>query len=271
MKRISTSGLLFATLILSLVCSLQAAASSRGIRTDGQTASNGNDGWWICTIGSSCTGWVCASPGETCAGTGTAFSVSLPSLVELNPDGTTPEPLSSYSTWTGFGGPAAFVPFNSELQQDWGTPPGTSSNALGLMIQNTASDPSSQVVYFDLSGQAGQTVLCPDGLACPGNPTTSNTDAWEVEFNYSGTTPDGASFQFGSNLYTAPNASVLASSSDAFVYYDGTLYCPAGWTGCAATAPVPEPATLGLLGASATGCLIWFAARQRPRKRGRAQ
>jgi len=280
MKRIPTSiAIICGT--LSLTWALDASAA-RSIRTD----QNGSNGW------------------STCIEASSGSCVSLPPGLQLSPDTATPR-AGSYFTgangWTTFDGGATFVNSQGTDLQDWSTmnAAGLPITAQGLTIDNSTSPIDYQVMYFNLSGAdaggvysgnggntEGQTLMCaPDmlisgtGTACASDQAIGSigdsTTAWEIEFNYNTIPAGGASLEFDGITYTA-SQSVLegASDSNAFVYYDGSLYCPAEWTSCGRSnsgGSVAEPGAAGLLSAAATAWLFWFAGRKASRKTARGR
>ena len=272
MKRISTC-IAIVCGTLSLTWALDASAA-RSIRTE----QGGGNGWVACGAAST---------------TSTACSVSLPPDLELNPDGTTLEPESFFtSNWTTYNGGFTSVDFDgNDVQQGWSD----SILTQGLTIQDNAVPANYQAMYFNLSGAdaggqfggdggntEGLSLYCaPDmvvsgtNIACPSNLiiTHSIADdavAWEVEFNYSTIPAGGASFEFDGITYTATQ-SVLENSADsnAFVFYNNELYCPAEWTSCSASTAgsAPEPGAAGVLSAGAVAWLAWFGGRKISRRR----
>jgi len=277
MKRIPT-GIAILCGTLSLTWALDASAA-RSIRTE----QGGGNGWVACGAAST---------------TSTACSVLLPPGLELNPDGTTPEPESFFTNnWTTYDGGAAPVTEGADEDlQPWvpnadGVEPATQ----GLTIDNNTIPVDYQAMYFNLSGGdaaglfggdggnteglklycASDMVISGTSTACPSNQIITNsigddTVAWEVEFNYNTIPSGGASFEFDGITYTA-SQSVLADSSDsnAFVFYNSELYCPAEWTSCSASTSgsAPEPGAAGALSAGAVAWLAWFGGRKMSRRR----
>lgn len=269
MKRIPTGIALFCG-TLSLAWALDASAA-RSIRTE----QGGGNGWSTCS--------------EASAG-----CLPLPPGLELSPNGTTPQPASSFASgWTAFDGGFTSVDFNgADVQQGWSE----SVDTQGLTIQDNAVPANYQIMYFNLSGAdaggqfggnggnteglslfcASDMVISGTSTACPSNLIITNsiaddTVAWEVEFNYNTIPAGGASLEFDGITYSA-SQSVLANAADsnAFVFYNNELYCPAEWTSCSAatSGSAPEPGAGGLLSAGAAAWLAWFA-RRKASRRGR--
>jgi len=238
---LSSKRVLIGGLIVFLGCAAVASrAEARSLRTDEGGPAGGNNGWNACTSSSACP--------------------SLPAGLQFNPLGS--DPASSPDYTSAFGGTGTYLPGGPDAQTPCADAGGSctddydwSASVPGLMLNwsDSSNNTLAQVVYFDLSNQTGQTVYSPDATydATTGDatnilgPSAGNT-AWEIEFNYGDDIPSAASLYFMGTLYTASQSTLSPSNANEFVYYDGTLYAPDGWT----VQPVPLPASLGLLAAA---------------------
>jgi hypothetical protein len=202
------------------------AEAARSIRTD----TNPSNGWTECS--------------------GAATCPSLPSGLAVNPFGVNPAAAPTASS--SFGGTNTAVP-DAQGGPDAQTPcisgscsaPGWSVNVPGLSNLYTNGPIQSQVLYFNLSNQSGQSVYSPNPSfdAATGNPIAlglANGTAWEIEFNYNAPPVTPASLDLDGKVFTASAAVLDNSALDEFVYYGGKLYAPQGWIQSPGTVAAPE-------------------------------
>jgi hypothetical protein len=205
-------------------------AEARGIRTDTNAANT----------------WLPCDASNPCA--------TLPSGLQFNAFGS--DPTASGPAPTVVGGLGVFPPDpqnGPEAQSPCATlvcsdsSVGWSANVPGISFSASTSTVQSQVVYFDLSNNPGQSVYGPStSLDGNGNPIALGAalpglSAWEIEFNYNtGFVPTSASLEFGGNIYTASQSVLSPSNLNEFVDYNGVLHAPAGWVESRAPVPAPE-------------------------------
>jgi hypothetical protein len=138
------------------------------------------------------------------------------------------------------GGPDAQTPCIASgcTGSSWSTP------VSGVALSYTSGATQGQVVFFNLSGNPSESVYAPNPLLDgSGNPIalpSAGGNAWEIEFNYSSTPTTLASLAFGGNIYTASAQTLSPANLNEFVYYNGALYAPTGWTETSSTASAPE-------------------------------
>jgi hypothetical protein len=215
--------LLGLTALCSVVCLTMAPrAEARSIRAD----TNPSNGWNACTTINPCA--------------------SLPTGLTFNPFGSDPTAAPSPTLTGGLsllvpdaqGGPDAQTPCISSGcgATGWSTP------VPGVALAYTSGATQAQVVLFNLSNNPLETVYGP-ALDSLGNPIplgSASGTAWEIGFNYSSTPTTSASLAFGGNIYTASAQTLSPANLNEFVYFNGALYAPTGWTETSATVSAPE-------------------------------
>jgi hypothetical protein len=229
------------TALCSVGCLLIASqADARSIRTD---SNPGNDGWSTCGDGTTCS--------------------SLP--VAVNPLGSLPS--AAPAAFMSLGGDATFVTGDLDLQTStgyMGTAPGLS------LLYGTTSNLTAQVLYFNLSNVGPVAAYNSSGQIVTLGTPNAGTNDWEIELNYNSKPTSSASIEIGGDIFTAP-PSVLAPNSandnlNEFVYFDGKIYAPPGWSPASATTAAPEIDSSSAIGALTllAGCLVILRPRRTP-------